>query len=195
MKKLTLEDIKPLSEYEKDRADFRRQVIAHKKERRIALGEYVSLVFEDRKTLTFQIQEMMRVEHIYEEEKIREEIDTYNALIPDSGELSATLSIEITEADRVREVLDRLMGIDGERTLYLQVGPQRVAGLFEAGHSKEDKLSAVHYVRFRLTPEQQKDLQNPQVPVTLVMDHPNYKAQATLTEATRLNLAQDLPNL
>ena len=192
MKKLAPADIKPLGEYEEVRTDFRNQVIEHKKNRRIALGDHITLVFEDRKTLIFQIQEMMRVEHLYDAEKIKEEIDTYNALIPEAGELSATLYIEITDPDKVREVLDQLRGIDRENILYLEIGPEHVAGEFEAGHSKEDKLSAVHYVRFRLTPKQQRSLHDPQVPVRLVIDHPRYQAQAAVPDAMRQSLAQDL---
>lgn len=194
MKKLTLEDIKPLAEYEQVRKDFRRRIIEHKKDRRIPLGDSITLVFEDRQTLIFQIQEMMRVEHIYDPEKIQTEVETYNALIPEAGELSATLFIEITDLKDVRETLDRFMGIDQGNVLCLQLGADRIDAVFETGHSKEDKLSAVHYLRFHLTPRQQEDLENPAVPAKLLMRHPHYQAEAPLPEAVRKSLARDLKN-
>ena len=131
MKQLTMEDIKPLSEYEAIRKTFQQEIIALKKRRRILLGRNISLVFENRETLLFQIQEMMRVEHIYDPARIRDELDTYNPLIAGPGELSATLFIEITESDRVKEILDGLQGIDNGRSVFIQLGPDRICGLFE----------------------------------------------------------------
>ncbi|HLB94611.1 MAG TPA: DUF3501 family protein, partial [Nitrospiria bacterium] len=112
MERIQLKDIQPLSEYEPIRKQFRKHIIALKKRRRILLGDRISLVFENRDTILFQIQEMMRVEHIYDAAKIKDELDTYNPLIAGPGELSATLFIEITEADRIKEILDDLQGID-----------------------------------------------------------------------------------
>ena len=192
MKKLTRADIRPLPEYEKIRADFRRRVIELKKNRRIPLGDRVSLVFENRDSVILQIQEMMRSEHLYDEDKIQAEIDTYNALIPEAGELSATLFIEITEQDRIREILQQFQGIDQGPVLYLQIGDERLYGDFEPGHSQEEKISAVHYVRFRLSEGQQKALADPSVEVILGIEHPNYRAQTRLSEATRQSLFEDL---
>lgn len=196
MKKLAFEDIQPLSEYEQERAEFRRRIIALKARRRVAVGDLITLVFENRDTVRFQIQEMVRVEHLYDDEKIREELEIYNGLIPDDGELSATLFIEITEADRIKETLDRLMGIDEPKRLWLELsaggGGERCDALFEAGHSKEDKLSAVHYLRFRLTPEQQRRLADPALAARIVIDHPNYAATAELELETRRSLVDDL---
>lgn len=192
MKKLTLADIKPLPEYEKSRQELRRRIIELKKTRRISLGDLVTLVFENRDTLISQVQEIMRTEHLYDDEKIRHEIETYNSLIPQAGELSATLFIEITERDRVREILDQFQGIDAGDALFLELGPERITGRFEAGHSKEDKLSAVHYVRFRLTDGQQDTLRDDSVPASIVMDHPHYRARAVISKETRQSLAKDL---
>ncbi len=191
MKKLTLSEIQPLGAYEQDRIAFRQRIIALKTHRRIAVGELVTLVFENRETMRFQIQEMMRTEHLYDEAKIRHELETYNALIPGPGELSATLFIEITEPDRVKELLDRLMGIDEPKRIWLELGDERCEAVFEAGHSSEEKLSAVHYLRFRLTPAQQRRFADAACPVRLVIDHPNYQASVQLRPESRRTLSDD----
>ena len=192
MEKLALSDIKPLAEYERERTDFRRRIIELKAPRRISIGPLITLVFENRDTVRFQIQEMLRVERIEEEGKVRHELEVYNGLIPEEGELSATLFIEITDGDRIKVTLDQLMGIDEPGRLRLEVGGERCVALFEAGHSSEEKLSAVHYLRFRLTPEQQKRLADPALAARLVIDHPHYQASAELGLSTRRSLLADL---
>jgi len=109
---LALEDIVDLDRYAELRSDYRAAVIDYKRTRRLAVGENITLLFEDRETLRFQIQEMLWVEHISQPEKIQHEIDTYNELMPAERELSATLFIEITEAAEIRPALDRLIGVD-----------------------------------------------------------------------------------
>jgi len=192
MDTLQLKDIKPLSEYEGVRKSFRERIIALKKRRRVALGDRITLVFENRDTILFQIQEMMRVEHIYDPAKIQDELDTYNPLIAGPDELSATLFIEITEPERIKEVLDQLRGIDNGRCLFLELGADRIYGRFEEGHSNEEKLSAVHYVRFRFTPEQQAAFRNDQASAALSVDHPHYRARTVLEKEVRRELAGDL---
>jgi hypothetical protein len=192
MDTLQLKNIKPLSDYEPIRKEFRERIIALKKRRRVSLGDRMTLVFENRDTILFQIQEMMRVEHIYDDQKIQDELDAYNPLIAGAGELSATLFIEITEPERIKEILDSLQGTDDGRSIYLELGPERIYGRFEEGHSKEDKLSAVHYVRFRLSPEQQAEFRNNATPAALVADHPNYRARTPLNTEIRQELAKDL---
>jgi len=192
MDTLQLKDIKPLSDYEPVRKEFRERIIALKKLRRVPLGDRITLVFENRDTLLFQIQEMMRVEHIYDPKKIQDELDTYNPLIAGPGELSATLFIEITDSERIKEILDGLHGIDDGRSIFLELGPERVYGRFEEGHSKADKLSAVHYVRFRFTPEQEAAFRNEATPAALVADHPNYRARALLNTGIRREFLRDL---
>lgn len=191
MDTLQLKDIKPLSEYEPIRKAFRDRIIALKKRRRVSLGDRITMVFENRDTLLFQIQEMMRVEHIYDPEKIQNELDTYNPLIAGPGELSVTLFIEITEPERIKEILDGLQGIDDGRSVFIELGTDRIYGRFEEGHSKEDKLSAVHYVRFRLSPEQQAAFRNDATPAALVVKHPNFSARTVLDRATRETLSED----
>jgi hypothetical protein len=191
VEKLTLKDILPLPEYEKIRETFKKKVIQLKDERRVHLGEIVTLVFENRETVQKQIQEMMRVEHIYEEQKIQNEIDIYNALIPDEDELSATLFIEIVEESKIKPQLDQMIGLDNGKSLFFQIGPDRVYAKFEEGHSNESRISAVHYVRFKLTPEQKKRFGEETETISLVIDHPHYHAQTRLTEKNRQSLSLD----
>jgi hypothetical protein len=191
MNKITFKDILPLPEYEKVRETLKRKVIQLKEERRIHLGEIVTVLFENQETVKRQIQEMMRVEHIYEEQKIQNEIDIYNALIPDQDELSATLFIEIVEESKIKPQLDQMIGFDNGKSLFFQIGPDRVYAKFEEGHSNESRISAVHYVRFNLTPEQIKRFQTQKDAISLRIDHINYQAETRLTNKNRESLSLD----
>ena len=151
MKKIVLDDILGFAAYEQVREKFRNDIIDKKKKRRIALGDRVSVVFENRDTVTFQIQEMLRAERITDLDKIREEIAVYNELVPDTDELSATLFLEIEDQSHLREDLLKFLGID--EAVFLKVGERSIQGRFEEGHSKEDKISAVQYVRFPFDPQ------------------------------------------
>ena len=151
MNPLSPQDLLPAPEYEQQREQFRSQIIALKQRRRISVGPLITLVFENRETLRFQTQEMIRVERILDPHKVQEELDVYNVLMPGSGELSATLLIEITEQDRMKEWLDVFMGLDHGETVAIRAGTERAFGVFEGGHSHETKISAVHFVRFRPT--------------------------------------------
>ena len=135
MRKVAIDDIVGFPGYEKIRQDFRRRIIELKKNRRIPLGDRVSLVFENRDTVIFQIQEMLRVERISDLDKIRHEIETYNQLIPDSRELSATLFLEIEEQTHLRQELVKFHGI--KEAISLRIGPHRLPAHFELGRSKE----------------------------------------------------------
>jgi hypothetical protein len=192
MEKVRWQDIVTLQDYEPIRDQSRREVIALKKARRVSVGECVTLVFENRRTVIHQIQEMMRAEHLYDEALIRHEIETYNRLIPDQGQLSATLFIEIEDPQQVKPTLDRLHGIDNGRSLFLRLeGVPPVFAEFEAGHSNEEKVSAVHYLRFTLDERARKALREGPAP-TLVIDHPGYRAETSLSEDTRQELLRDL---
>ncbi len=191
MKKITLADVKNLYEYEKVRDRFRQGIIEHKKRRRVNVGNEISLVFENRETVLFQIQEMIRAERIVADEKIQEEIEVYNELLPEPGQLSATLLIEIEDEDHLKEELDRFFGIDEDGRVYFQIGGgDAVVGSFESGHSKEDKISAVHFVRFTFTPTEIEAFRHEEV--ALVVDHPNYRARATLPPEIKGSLLEDL---
>lgn len=190
MEKITLDDIMGFPAYEKVREDFRRRIIELKKKRRISVGEKVSLVFENRETVTFQIQEMLRAEKITDLDKIKEEIEVYNSLIPDSGELGATLFLEIEDQSRLREELLKFIGID--EFVFLKIGNHSIHARFEEGHSKEDKISAVQYVRFPFRQEEIEAFAEGGEEAVLLVDHPNYRAKAPITGETRKSLAEDL---
>src|SRR2546425_5103106 len=140
MNKVSLDDIMGISAYEKIRENFRRGIIDLKQKRRVSVGDKVSLVFENRDTVSFQIQEMLRAEKITDLDKIREEIEVYNSLVPEVGELSATLFLEIEDQSRLRGELLKFLGID--EAVFLKIGDRySIHAQFETGHSNEDKIS------------------------------------------------------
>ena len=204
MKKISVDEIVPTEVFESERPERRGEILHTKGQRRVSLGPLVSLLFENRKTVLWQIQEMCRVEHIRDPRKIAEEVEVYNALIPPDGSLSATLLIEITEQKEIKPALDRLLGIDEAGVLTLHIGAPgavgdvgkgkgfEVPGDFEPGHSKEDKLSAVHYVHFHLDPAARRAFLDPNVPARLVIAHPNYAAESPIEGDTRRSLMEDL---
>ncbi len=191
MRKISLEDITGLSAYEKMREDFRRRIIELKKRRRLSVGDKVSLVFENRDTVIFQIQEMVRAERITDLDKIREEVEVYNSLVPEPVELSATLFLEIEDQTHLREELLKFLGID--EVVFLKIGHQHsIHAKFEEGHSKEDKISAVHYVKFPFTREQIQAFTKDTEDAILSIDHPNYRARAIIEPEVKKSIAQDL---
>jgi hypothetical protein len=192
VKPISPSEILNLHEYEKVREARRAEVIALKRIRRVQVGRYLSFVFENRATVWFQIQEMVRAERIVDDAKIAEEVDVYNDLLPRPGELAATMMIEIAESSQIQPVLDRLLGIDTRDYVRLLVGPHVVVGKFEAGRSDEElgKISAVHFVRFPLSAEARRDFSSAEV--TLVVDHPNERARTVLSLETKRSLAEDL---
>jgi hypothetical protein len=196
MQKIQLSDVQDLVEYEKAREAARARIIALKKARRISVGPNLTFLFENRDTVLFQIQEMVRAERIVDDAKIQDEVDAYNALIPDAGELSATLFIEIADLhlmsrDQVHEAVNRFQGLD-KRGVLLRIGDGfSMPARFEEGHSKEEKMAAVHYLRFAV-PTAAAALLEAGAPASLVVDHPNYKWEASLPEETRRELRKDL---
>jgi hypothetical protein len=183
-------EILNLYDYETVREARRRAVIELKADRRVAVGRHLSFVFENRETVWFQIQEMIRAERIVADERVQDEIDVYNDLIPGPAELSATMMIEIEDRDAIKPVLDRLKGIDSGEFVWLAVGDHVVRGIFEGGHSKEDKIAAVHFVRFPLPEAACRALARE--PAALVVEHPGYRARADLAPDTRQELLDDL---
>ncbi len=192
MKPLTKEDLIPYVDYEQQRDSFRKRIIEVKQRRRISVGEQVTLVFENRGTIQFQIQEMIRAERIFDPAKVQDELDIYNALLPAEGELSATLFIEITESERIKRDLDSFQGIDRGESVALAVGPFKVYGEFEEGHSKEGKISAVHFVRFRPTTDFVETLLVGGQASLILVDHASYEAQAPVPEDLRREWLMDL---
>jgi Protein of unknown function (DUF3501) len=196
MRKVERSEIKDLVAYEKAREAMRAHVIEVKKHRRVAVGPNLTLLFENRETVLFQIQEMVRAERIVDDARIQEEVDVYNALVPDRGELSATLFIEIPDLVRmsqaeVRETVNRFQGLDRD-SVWLQVDGRRVPARFESGHSKEEKMAAVHYVRFVLPEAAWAALGAIAADVRVVVEHSHYRAEAALAPETRKSLREDL---
>ncbi|MDH3446317.1 MAG: DUF3501 family protein [Deltaproteobacteria bacterium] len=189
MKSISLEDIRGNASYEKIRDEFRRRIIELKKIRRISVGDKVSLVFENRDTVIFQIQEMMRAEKITDLDKIREEIEVYNVLIPKPGELSATLFIEIADQSHLRDDLLKFLGID--EAVFFKTGAHRIQARFEEGRSKEDKISAVQYVRFPFAGDERAAFAG-SAEASLCIHHPNYQAETVLEAGSRKALLADL---
>jgi hypothetical protein len=192
--RLQLGDILDLRAYERERDAFRARVIELKRLRRVGVGRLVTLVFENSDTIRFQIQEMARAERILTDEAIQTELDIYNPLIPEPGELSATLFVELTSQEDLREWLPKLVGI--ERAVVLRLGPdaREVRSTPEAAHeaqlTREEITASVHYIRFGLGPGE-IDLFR-RGPVVLAVDHPAYREATELSEATRESLLVDL---
>jgi hypothetical protein len=192
-RKLSLSDIADLRAYERERPEFLAHVMAVKRRRRIAVGPVVTLLFENRDTVRFQIQEMARVERLITDEAIQTELDIYNPLIPEPGQLSATLFVELTSEPALREWLPRLVGIERAAALGLPDGTVVrcvVEEQHEAQLTREDMTSTVHYIRWDLTPEQVDAFTSGEV--RLVVDHPQYQAETLLSRDTVQELAADL---
>lgn len=191
MKKVAASEIKDIAQYEKARADFRRQIIELKKHRRVPVGPSVTFVFENHETVLFQIQEMMRAERIVADAAIQHEIDTYNQLLPDDNELAATMLIELQDQSRIREEMTKFLGINTGECIWLQIGNDRLPGIFAAGQSDERRISAVQYVRFRFSNAQREAFISGAAPAKLVIHHPHYQHEAVIAGAVRESLAQD----
>ena len=193
MKRLERTDLLDIASYETVRDGRLAEVIELKKRRRLAVGDLVTLVFENRSTVRSQVQEMMRAERTVEERAIQEELDVYNELIPEAGELSATLFIEVADQTRVREVLDRLIGLDAGGLVMLSFEGQGSAqAIFEGGNSRDDRISAVHYLRFPLGASERAAFSTDQGKIELVIRHPGYEACAAIDGTIRRALAEDL---
>ena len=196
-RKLTLDDIEDLRAYERGREEYRRAVIALKNRRRVAVGPIMSLVFENRETVRSQVQEMARAEHMLSDEQIQKELDVYNALIPEPGELSATVFIELSGEEALREWLPKLVGV--ERALSLHIGedgpaPTVVPAVPEEAHeealTRAEITASVHYVRFVLDASQVARFEADTVAV--VVDHPHLQARTALGPDTKAELLDDL---
>ncbi|WP_436795594.1 DUF3501 family protein [Actinospongicola halichondriae] len=195
-RKLTLDDIADLRAYEREREDFRAQVIQLKARRRVGIGPFVTVVFENRDTIRFQIQEMARVERLLTDEAIETELRTYNPLVPEPGQLAMTLFIELTSEADLRTWLPKLVGI--ERSLVLRIGEgdtaEVVAATPEDAHAanltRDEITASVHYLHFHLTPEQIEAVAAG--PVALGVEHENYAHETALGDETVAELLADL---
>jgi hypothetical protein len=195
-RKLETSDITDLRAYEREREEFRAHVIALKKKRRVGVGPFVTLVFENRETIRFQIQEMARVERLITDEAIETELRIYNPLIPEPGHLCATLFVELTTETDLRTWLPRLVGI--ETAILLRLGDggdaEEVRCVVDPSHAetltREDVTASVHYLHFDFTPEQVERFASR--PVFLASDHPEYQHATALGDDTRAELLTDL---
>jgi hypothetical protein len=195
-RKLTIDDIADLRAYEREREAFRTQVIELKKARRVGIGPIITVMFENRDTMRFQIQEMARVEKILTDEAIQHEVDTYNALIPEPGQLSATLFLELTSKMALVEWLPKLVGIERSVELVIGSGDDAlvVACIPEEGHddqlTRPDVTASVHYIRFELSADVVERFASE--PVALAVNHDHYVESTSLSEATKASLLEDL---
>ncbi len=193
MAKLTRSGLMTLEAYARARDTIRAEVMAHKKNRNVMLGEHVTLIFEDEMTIRYQVQEMLRAEKIFEEEGIQEELDTYNPLIPDGGNWKATMMIEYEDIDERRHMLGQLLGIE-ERVWVHVAGFERVFAIADEDleRSTEQKTSAVHFLRFELTAGMSRALKQG-AGLGMGVDHPTYQAHLDpAPPAVRAALLNDL---
>ena len=186
------EDLFSLEQYARERPAFRAKVMAHKKRRLAELGGHASLHFEDALTMQYQVQEMLRLERIFEPELIQEELDVYNPLIPDGRNWKATFMIEYPDVEERKIQLARLLGV--EKAVWVQVADfARVTPVAneDLDRETEDKTAAVHFLRFELTPEMAAAAKAGAA-IRMGIDHPNYLAELTLSQPVRDSLAADL---
>ncbi|HWO22968.1 MAG TPA: DUF3501 family protein [Kofleriaceae bacterium] len=186
---ITRRDIKGPALYGPIRDDFRKRVIELKRPRRVLVGDRVALVFENRHTLTLQIEEMCRAENLTRDDQIEAEIEVYNELMPTETSLSATLFIELpTDMDPLK-ALNELVGLDEH--VILHIGPHAIRAAFEPGRATHERISAVQYTRYPLTAEARAALLTPGTPLAVEIDHPTYRHRAEGLEALRASLAGD----
>lgn len=191
MKPLAQTDLLSLEQYAKERANFRSRVLAHKRDRKVRVGEHVTLLFEDRLTIQYQVQEMLRTERIFEPEGIAEELAAYNPLIPDGTNLKCTMLIEYDDVEERKRELLRLRNVEHDVQLIVE-GHAPVTAIADEDlpRSDDQKTAAVHFLRFELEPDALADFRAGKA-VTFRIQHPGYRAEAGLTEAQRKALAAD----
>ncbi len=193
MRKLTVDDIADSRAYERQRDDFRRHIIELKRTRRVALGPIMSLVFENTETMRWQVQEMARAERMVRDEQIAHEVETYNQLIPDLGELSGTLLLELTSELALRHWLPLLVDVEHAVAISLPDGtrvPGRPSDDDEARLTRAETTAAVHFLKFSFTaPEIDAFARGP---VTVVVDHTEYRAESVLSPEQHATLLADL---
>jgi len=192
-RKLTLDDIADVRAYERERDEFRTHVIDLKRRRRVHVGLFVTFLFENRDTIRFQIQEMARVEKLTTDEDIQIKLDTYNPMIPNPGQICATMFIELTTDEQMREWLTKLAGVEHAVRLVLSDGTE-IPAIIDEQHSegltRDHVTAAVHYLRWEFTPEQVAAFGAGNV--QLRIDHPEYLEVTELSDATRAELLTDL---
>ena len=192
MSKLTRDDLYSLEKYSSVRPEFRARVIAHKANRRLGIGPHATLYFEDSLTMQYQVQEMLRLERIFEQDGIQQELDVYNPLIPDGSNWKATFMVEYEDVEERRAALARLIGI--EKAVWVQVeGCDKVYAICneDLDRETEDKTAAVHFLRFELTPKMVVAIKQGAT-VRAGIDHPSYREEVVMPSQVRDSLAGDL---
>ena len=193
MQKLTREDLYSLEEYVEMRDDYRKKIMAHKKNRRLEIGENILMMFEDRLIMQYQVQEMLKAEKIFEAAGINEELDAYNPLIPDGSNWKATMLIQYPDVEERQQKLTQLIGI--ENTIWMQVeGFDKVFAIADEDLERdtEEKTSAVHFMRYELTDDMVKAMKAG-ADISAGVDHENYKAEINpIASNIRDSLASDL---
>lgn len=193
MSKLERDDLFSLEEYSVQRPEFRARVLEHKKPRKVMIGDHLTLYFEDRLTMQYQIQEMLRIEKIFEADGIQEELDAYNPLIPDGSNFKATMMVEFEDVDERKQALEQLVGIEDK--VWVQVaGHDKVYAISDEDleRSDETKTSAVHFSRFELTADMVEALQTG-ASLSIGCDHERYDYTIeAVDDATRNSLTGDL---
>ena len=192
MPRIARESLLSLEAYARSRAEFRARVMDHKQRRTVHLGAHLTLLFEDELTVRYQIQEMLRIERIFEEQGIRDELDAYNPLVPDGSNWKATMMLEYPEVEERRARLAVLKGI--EERVWVQIsGGERVYAIADEDleRENEEKTSSVHFLRFELSPEMCRALRGGAA-LTMGADHPHYRASMEVDAATRNALVEDL---
>lgn len=191
MKPLVREDLLSLENYAQERADFRARVMAHKKARTLHVGEHLTLIFEDRLSIQYQVQEMLRIERIFEAEGIQDELDAYNPLIPDGDNLKATMLVEFADVEQRKRELMRLRGLEHGIELRVEGCPLVLAVADEdLPRSNEEKTSAVHFLRFPLTTAHIAAW-NAGAPVSIASTLSAMRVEVTLSGEQRCALAAD----
>jgi hypothetical protein len=194
MKALTREDLFSLEQYSEQRSVFRARVMEHKKHRRVGIGPNLNLYFEDRTTVQYQVQEMLRIEKIFEAAAIQEELDTYNPLIPDGSNWKATAMLEFEDVEVRRQRLEQLVGI--EHLVWVQIGDHaKVMAISneDLERSTENKTSAVHFMRFELTLSMIESLHS-DAELIFGCDHDSYIYKSSVNDLPRESLIGDLAN-
>lgn len=189
---LTHEKLYTLEHYARIRPEFRANVMAHKKTRQLALGAHVTLSFEDALTMQYQVQEMLRLERMFEPELIQEELDVYNPLIPDGSNWKATMMIEYPDVEERQRKLVELAGI--EEKVWAQIAghaPVHAIADEDLDRTADGKTSAVHFLRFELSPAMIAALKDGAA-LSMGIDHPAYQAKVSVTQETRDALLKDL---
>ncbi len=175
--------------YAQIRDDYRHRVIELKKPRRVFIGDKVELVFDNRHTLTMQVEEICRLENLTRDDQIEQEIELTNQLMPTDSSLAATLFVPLPQDEQIKDRLRELVGLD-EHVVF-HVGPHAIRAEFERGRSTDERISAVQYLRFPLVPAVKAALLTPDTPLAVEIDHPSYRHRVACSEALRQSLAND----